>query len=321
MVEAREEKPAARPSRARARRWREHLWRIVVTTVGSCLRHRVTGLAAEAAFFAVLSVPPLVFALAGSIGFVSERFTAAQLEDIRNAVLEVSRQALTEKAVNTIIRPTIDSVLDGGRYDVISIGFILALWSGSRALNVFVDTITIMHGLGGQRGIVATRALSFVLYALAMVTGAVSIPLVVAGPTLVDQLLPQRLDLLNRLYWPVVLVLCICFLATLFHVSVPVRTKWRFNLPGATFSLLCWVVGSYVLRWVLTVTAAESRSIYGPLAAPIAVLLWLYLLALAVLIGAAVNAAFDTVFPQKSTTRARLELVQRLRGRISVRDS
>jgi membrane protein len=178
-----------------------------------------------------------------------------------------------------------------------------------------------MHGLGGHRGIVQTRALSFVLYVLAMVTGAVSLPLVVAGPTLVDRLLPQRLDFVNSLYWPVVLAICICFLATLYHVSVPVRTNWRFNLPGAAFALFCWIVGSYVLRWVLTVTAAESRSIYGPLAAPIAVLLWLYLLALAVLIGAAVNAAFDTVFPQKNTTRARLELVQRLRDRITVRDS
>jgi membrane protein len=69
------------------------------------------------------------------------------------------------------------------------------------------------------------------------------------------------------------------------------------------------------------VTASDSKSIYGPLAAPIAVLLWLYLLAIAVLIGAAVNAAFDSVFPQKSTTRARLELVQRLRQRMSVRDN
>ena len=321
MVEAREENPAPRRVEVLARRWGDHLWRIVVTTVGSCLRHRVTGLAAEAAFFAVLSVPPLIFALAGAIGFVSDRFTATQLEDISNSVLEISRQALTDRAVDKIIEPTIREVLGGGRYDVISIGFILALWSGSRALNVFVDTITIMHGLGGHRGIVATRALSFVLYALAMVTGALSIPLVVAGPSLVDRVLPERLDFLNSLYWPVVLLVCICFLATLYHVSVPVRTKWRFNLPGATFSLFCWVTGSYVLRWVLTVTAAESRSIYGPLAAPIAVLLWLYLLALAVLIGAAVNAAFDTVFPQKSTTRARLELVQRLRERISVRDS
>ncbi len=321
MVEAREENPAPRRFEDTARRWRGHLWRVTVTTVGSCLRNRVTGLAAEAAFFAVLSVPPLIFALAGAVGFVSDSFTDTQVDDIRSAVLEVSRQALTERAVNSIIRPTIDTVLDGGRYDVISIGFILALWSGSRALNVFVDTITIMHGLGGHRGIVATRALSFVLYVMAMVTGALSIPLVVAGPTLVDRVLPDRLDFVNGLYWPLVLALCICFLATLYHVSVPVRTKWTFNLPGATFSLFCWIAGSYVLRWVLTVTAAESRSIYGPLAAPIAVLLWLYLLALAVLIGAAVNAAFDTVWPQKSTTRARLEMVQRLRERISVRDS
>ena len=321
MADAREQDPVASATRVRLLQLREHLWRIIVTTIGACIRHRVTGLAAEAAFFAVLSVPPLVFALAGAIGFVSDQFTAAQLDDVRNAVLEVSRQALTDRAVDNIIEPTINEVLTGGRYDVISIGFILALWSGSRALNVFVDTISIMHGLGGHRGIVATRALSFLLYAMARVTGAVSIPLVVAGPRLIDRLLPERLDFLNGLYWPIVLAVCICFLATLYHVSVPVRTNWSFNLPGATFSLFCWIVGSYALRWVLTVTAAESRSIYGPLAAPIAVLLWLYLLAIAVLIGAAVNAAFDTVFPQKNTTRARLELMQRLRGRISVRDS
>lgn len=300
---------------------REHLWRVTVATVGACMRYRVTGLAAEAAFFAILSVPPLVFAMAGAIGYVSERFTAAQLEDVRQAVLDLSSQALTERAVNTIIRPTIDTVLEGGRYDVISVGFVLALWSGSRALNVFVDTITIMHGLGGHRGIVKTRALSFVLYVLAMLTGVVSIPLVVAGPNLVERWLPQRFEFLMGFYWPLVLLLCVCFLATLYHVSVPVRTNWAFNLPGAVFSLVAWIAGSFVLRWVLTVTAAESRSIYGPLAAPIAVLLWLYLLAIAVLIGAAVNAAFDTVFPQGTTTRARHELVQRLRSRITVKDS
>ncbi len=118
-------------------------------------------------------------------------------------------------------------------------------------------------------------------------------------------------------YWPTVVVICICFLATLYHVSVPVRTNWSFNLPGATFSLIAWVLGSYLLRWVLTATAADSKSIYGPLAAPIAVLIWLYLVAIAVLIGAAVNAAFDTIFPQKATTRARLELVHRLRYRMT----
>ncbi|KAA1426555.1 YihY/virulence factor BrkB family protein [Nocardioides antri] len=299
------------------RRFLHLVWRLVVTTVGSCLRYRVTGLAAEGAFFAVLSVPPLIFALIGGVGYVSENFTAGQIEDIREAVLELFSTFLTDRAVNKVIEPTLNQVLRGGRFDVISIGFVLSLWSGSRALNVFVDTITIMHGLGGSRGIVKTRALSFVLYILALITGAVSIPLVLAGPTLVRDWLPERAEFLMTFYWPTIIVICICFLATLYHVSVPVRTNWSFNLPGATFSLVAWILGSYVLRWFLTVTAADSRSIYGPLAAPIAVLLWLYLLALAVLIGAAVNAAFDAVFPQEVTTRARRELVTRLRSRVT----
>ncbi|WP_028645225.1 YihY/virulence factor BrkB family protein [Nocardioides sp. URHA0020] len=295
------------------RRTRDLVWRLVVATVGSCMRYRVTGLAAEAAFFAVLSVPPLIFAMAGAIGFVTDQFSPAQVADIRQAVIDLSEQALTQSAVNKIIEPTIDDVLAGGRFDIISLGFVLALWSGSRAMHVFVDTITIMHGLGGHRGIVKTRALSFGLYVLAMVLGVFMIPLVVAGPGLVQDWLPERLDLLNGFYWPFVVVISICFLATLYHVSVPVRTNWSFNLPGATFALTGWVLGSYLLRWFLTATSADSRSIYGPLAAPIAVLLWLYLVSIAVLIGAAVNAAFDTVFPQSSTMIARSELVQRLR--------
>ncbi len=300
---------------------RAALWRIIVATVSTCLRYRVTGLAAEAAFFAILSVPPLVFGMAGAIGFFTARFTPSQIAEVKQAVLDLASQALTDKAVETVIAPTIDTVLRGGRGDVVSLGFVLALWSGSRALNVFVDTITIMHGLGGHRGIVATRALSFVLYLLAMGTGMVSIPLVVAGPQLVRRWLPERLDFLMVFYWPAVVVLCVCFLATLYHVSVPVRTKWTFNLPGAVFSLVSWVLGSAILRWILTVTASESRTVFGPLAAPIAVLLWLYLLAIAVLIGAAVNAAFDTVYPQSSTTRARSELLLRVRERMRVKDS
>jgi len=301
-------------------RVRAVIWRLIVSTVGSCMRYRVTGLAAEAAFFAVLSVPPLIFAMAGAIGYVSDRFPPADVADVRAAVIDLSERALTESAVNSIIKPTIDDVLEGGRFDVISLGFVLALWSGSRALNVFVDTITIMHGLGGQRGIIKTRALSFSLYILAMVTGVLTIPLVVAGPGLVADWLPPRFDFVMNFYWPIVVVVCVCFLATLYHVSVPVRTNWSFNLPGATFSLVAWVAGSYLLRWVLTVTAADSKSIYGPLSAPIAVLIWLYLVAIAVLIGAAVNAAFDTVFPQKATARARLQQVHLLRQRLSPRE-
>jgi membrane protein len=219
---------------------------------------------------------------------------------------------LTQESVNKIVVKTLNEVLEGQRFDVISIGFVLSLWSGSRALHVFVDTITIMYGLGGRRGIVRTRMLSFSLYVVALVVGVVVLPLVLAGPRLVDEFLPARLDFVNGLYWPTVIVLSIAFLASLFHLSVPVRTSWWHDLPGATLAFGVWVLGSYLLRVILE---TSKTSIYGPLAAPIAVLIWLYLTALAVLIGAALNASIDRLWPDLTTARARLEVLSLLRRR------
>jgi membrane protein len=283
---------------------KETAWRVVTSTVGACFRYRVTGLAAEAAFFAILSVPPLVFGLAGSISFIVRKIDPGQIEAFRQSVLDQSSKVLTQESVDKIVAKTLNDVLEGQRFDIISIGFILSLWSGSRALHVFVDTITIMYGLGGQRGIVRTRMLSFSLYVVGLIVGVVVLPLVLAGPRLVDEFLPSRLDIVNALYWPTVIVLSIAFLASLFHLSVPVRTSWRHDLPGATLAFAIWVFGSYLLRLVLE---TSTTSIYGPLAAPIAVLIWLYVTALAVLIGAALNASVDRLWPEASTARARLE--------------
>jgi membrane protein len=256
----------------------------------------VTGLAAEAAFFAILSLPPLIFGLAGAIGYVADRFDVQTIANFRVEVLRLSARALTPDAVDTVIAPTLDDVLSGGRFEVVSIGFVLALWSGSRALNVLVDTITIMYGLAGRRGIVRTRALSFSLYVVFLLAGVVLLPLVLAGPSLVDKVLPNRFELVASLYWPAVLIGSICVLATLYHLSVPVRSHWRGELPGAALTLLMWIGGSALLRQVLSLSTGGS-SIYGPLAAPIAVLIWLYVISIATLIGAAFNAAVDTVWP------------------------
>ena len=276
---------------------------VVAKTVHSCFRYRVTGLAAEAAFFAILSLPPLVFGLAGTIGYVAARFQVTKVDVLKDRVLDIASQALTPSTVDQVIAPTLNDVLNGGRIDVISVGFVLALWSGSRALNVFVDTITIMYGLGGHRSIVKTRALSFLLYVIALTLGIMLVPLILAGPDVVADITPERVAFLAQLYWPTVLVLSVGFLTTLYHLSVPVRKSWLNGIPGAIFTLTMWILGSYFVRWALGFSTGGT-SIYGPLAAPIAVLLWLYVLSISVLIGAALNAALDHKFPGRALPRA-----------------
>jgi len=269
--------------------------RLVARTAAACIRYRVTGLAAEAAFFAILSLPPLVFGLAGSIGFIAARYDVAQLDLFRQRIIDFSSQALNDGTVDAIIEPTVDEVLSGGgRIDVVSVGFVLALWSGSRALNVFIDTISIMYGMGGRRGIIKTRLLSFGLYVVALFVGVVLVPLVLIGPVLVGQWIPDNWRWLSVLYWPGVLALSTGFLATLYHLSVPERKPWRAAMPGAVFTVVMWIGGSWLVREALDFSSG-GMSIFGPLAAPIALLLWLFVMSISILIGAALNASADGI--------------------------
>jgi membrane protein len=301
---------AAEPTvRGQIRRAYVLLWRLVVDTTRLCLRYRVTGLAAEAGFFALLSLPPLVLGLVGAIGFVGQQMGTEVVADLRSQLRQLTLTFLTADSVSSVILPTFDRVVGAGRADIVSIGFLLSLWSGSRVLNVYVDTISMMYGMGGHRGIIRTRVLSFSLYVAGLIVGVVVIPLVLIGPGILARVLNSAdLDLLATisqiLYWPTVSLAALAALATLYHVATPVRSPWRRDLPGAALALVIWVLASFVLRWVIGHSVGGS-SIYGPLATPIVVLIWLYSLAIAVLIGAALNAAIDERFPTPARVQAK----------------
>ncbi|WPW32136.1 YihY/virulence factor BrkB family protein [Streptomyces atratus] len=283
---------------------RQMVWQLLKDTVNSCMEYRILGLAAEAAFFTLLSLPPLLLGLIGLLGYVDAWTSTTTVASIERNILSAAQTVLSERGVNDFAKPLLADVTTGARPDVISIGFAIALWSGSRAVNVFIDTITVMYGLDGQRGIVKTRLLSFLLYVVALLLGAVVLPLLVVGPDRVVEFIPWGTELISVLYWPLVILLSIAFLTTLYHVSVPVRSPWIEDVPGALVALAMWVLGSFLLRIYLTSTV-EGPTIYGSLAAPIAVLLWIGISAFAVLVGAAVNAAIDRVWPSLATAAAR----------------
>ncbi|PBC85710.1 MULTISPECIES: YihY/virulence factor BrkB family protein [unclassified Streptomyces] len=308
------ERPAGRLTKARALyrnvSKRRLAWLLLKDTVNSCMKYRVTGLAAEAAFWSLLSLPPLILGLLGVLGYTNAWIGHDTLDSVRRHILGAAGTVLSAKGVNEIARPLLNDVFTGRRPDVISLGFAIALWSGSRAMNVFVDTITIMYGLDGRRGIIKTRLLAFALYLAALVVGAVALPLMVAGPDTVVSWLPAGEHIIRALYWPVVLLLSVAFLTTLYHASVPVRSPWPEDIPGAVVALGMWVLGSFLLRLYLTSTV-EGPTIYGSLAAPVAVLLWIGVSAFAVLVGAAMNASLDRVWPSVATAAAREEVARR----------
>jgi membrane protein len=285
------------------------LWRIIRGTSISAFRYRITGLAAEAAFFTLLSLPPLVLGLIGTIGHFRSLFGTGTVVEIREWVIEKAQTVLTDQSVQSVVVPLLDDVLKGGRVELVSLSFLVSLWAGSRALNVYVDTITIAYGLSGVRGVIRTRLRAFVLYLGGLGVGLVIIPVLVAGPTLVLHWLPEGARVLHLLYWPVLVVVSVVFLALLYYLSVPVRTAWWRGVPGGGVALAIWALGSLILRLYLD-GSASGVTVYGSLGAAIAVLAWLYVTALAVLIGAALNAEIDKLWPGEYTARARAEAAE-----------
>jgi membrane protein len=285
--------------------WRT-CWRLIAGTTSICFKYRVTGLASEAAFFALVSLPPLFLGVIGAIGLVANRLPDDTLLELRLRILDAAGQVLQPSVVQSTVAPLLDSIVNGAGFSITIVGLAIMLWSGSRWLNVYVDTITIMYGLDGRRHFLKTRVLSFTLYLLVLLVGVVLLPLLAIGPELLGRLFPSWAGAIDAAYFPVVGLVSIVFLASLYHVAVPVRTPWRRDLPGAVLALAIWLLGSFILRYYLGATVS-STSAYGSLSAAIAVLFWLYVTALAVLIGAGLNAVVDRMWPIEDTEEARDE--------------
>lgn len=276
---------------------------LVARTVVDARRDRVLGLAAEVAFFVLLSLPPALLAVLGALGFVSSVLGPDVTESIRERILDVAGTFLTESTSDEIVKPTLDTLLRGGRADVASVGVVLTLWSASRATTRLMEAVTIAYDVEDRRSALRRRLLALGLTLGGMLGVVIVVPILVAGPRLVEAVaeplgLAGVLGVAWRfLYWPVVGLLGIGLLASFFHLATPIDTPWRRDLPGAAAAVILWLLFGVGLRLYATTIEAGT---YGPLAAPVVILLWLYVTGLAVLLGAELNAEIEKLWPAEA---------------------
>ncbi len=283
--------------------------RLLGSTVRRSWHDRVLGLAAEAGFWQLLSLPSLILAVLGIIGYFNGALGSDNLNDLQRTIDRGLGHVILPSAVHSTIAPALHRILFGGRADVVSISFVISLWTGSSAMATYVNTITIAYGLRHHRGAVASRLLALRLYVGFVLAIIVLLPALVLGPSKLQRLFRHRghgtVHLLVVIgYWPVVVAVALILLTTLYHRALPVRTPWLRALPGAIVAVLVWVSGSTVLR-VWLAFAFRKTATYGPFTAPVAVLLVLYLTALAILFGAELNAEIDRLWPRPETEGAR----------------
>ncbi|WP_410602073.1 YihY/virulence factor BrkB family protein [Amycolatopsis sp. lyj-90] len=296
--------PAAEVAKARRRPLR-----LLSRTLNKAWEGNIFSEAAEAAFWQTLSLPPLLLGLLGCLGFVGDWFGQEVVTAVHDRIITFSKTIFSDNAVHDIIEPTVNSILFVGKGEIVSIGFLISLWAGSSAMSSFVDAITVAHDQYGVRNDVWQRIFALLLYLAGLVILVVGLPLLAIGPDLLPQFFPNDWRdtvsyWVGTLYYPVLAVMIVLALTTLYKLSLPRRLPWHRGLPGAMLAMVVFLLSSIGLRIYLN-WITQTGYTYGALAAPIAFLLLMFFIGLAVVGGAYFNSAIQELWPAKATKRQR----------------
>jgi membrane protein len=270
-------------------------------TLAKAWQDRILGLSAEASFWQILSIPPLLIGLLGSLGYLGSVIGDGAVREIEDQLLSASARVLTSDVVDDLVAPTLSDILGSGRLDVVSLGFLLALWAGSSATATFMNTIVIAYDQRDVRGPIRTRLKALWLFVVGMFMAVLTLPLLVLGRGVLVGLLPQDWRatgtvLVNAVYWPLVLVGLLLALTSFYHVVLPNRLPWRRHLPGTLLAVAFFLVAALVLRAYVADILITALP-YGALAAPIGALLFCFFFGMAVLLGAELNATIQARWP------------------------
>lgn len=267
---------------------RNPTFRFVSTAFTLFGQRRIFGLSAEGAFWATFTLPWVVLGLVAATSGVAGWLGADVGGEVRDSIITASSQVLTQQTIDSALVPLLDSVQQGST-GLSILGFVVALWSGSRVFATFVVGADILNGRTPS-GFVYSRAIALGIYVLALVTVSVLVFTMVQFPDVWANLVGIVPGPTN--VWAIVLggVGLILSITTVLFLADPTRTQWAQHLPGAVLALAVWVAASWGLS-VYFQLVVEQESIYGAIAAPIAIMLWLFISVMALFIGMTLTAA------------------------------
>ncbi len=215
---------------------------------------RVTGLAAEVAFFSLLSVFPGLLTVAAGLGALDNLFGSELLGRAQREVIAVLETFLTDKAAGTA--EAIDALFEGGSGGVFTFGVVAAVWAASRGVSTVLRTLAQIYDVDDTRSRIRTRFVAVGLAIASMLLIVVTLTALVAGPLFGAGRNVARWIGVDDVYgavwqWasvPVAFVTLLAWAAVVFH-SVPHRhVGWRQHVGGAALTGILWLLVSAGLR-------------------------------------------------------------------------
>ncbi|GBL55632.1 ribonuclease BN [Pseudomonas citronellolis] len=268
-------------------------WQLLKLTVKEFLDDEMPTYAAALAYQGLFSLFPFLLFLIALLGFL-------HLPEFFDWLREQAAYVLPGQALEQV-NPIIDQ-LQQRQGGLLSVGIVVALWSSSAAVRSLMNALNAAYDVREARPVWKRVPLSL-LYTLGLAVMLMLVTaLMILGPQVMGWI-AERIGLQeyvvvlwSLLRWPVMVLLMMMAVAVIYYATPNVKQKFRFITPGSVLAVVAWVAASLAFGFYVK-NFADYNAMYGSVGAIIVLLLYFYISAAVLLLGAELNAVIEHHLP------------------------
>lgn len=269
-----------------SKNWKDLFWRLYERSFDA----DIFGRAAQVAFYFTFAIFPFIYFLVSLLGLLLETSDGFRSE------LFTYLNRLMPMAVFDLVKRTIDEIVANSSGGKVILGLLITLWSASTGVDAIRSALNDVYTLKETRSFWWTKLQSLALTLVVTVLTAFVLTVVFYGWELVQYSLASfGLEITSPLIlvgiqWISILIVML-FACEIIYNLLPdfKKFRWKWIMPGSIVAILLWIIFTGVFRLYLGYFNTYNKA-YGSLGAVIIMMLWLYLTALALMIGGAINA-------------------------------
>jgi len=250
----------------------------------------MTNIAAALAYYAFLAIPATLLLAAGLFGLFAG-------PDAINTVIDKLHGIVPGQATE-LLKGSLQNLTNnsGTSLTVLAIGAALALWSVTGAMQNVMWALNIAYDRDEGRGFVRRRLIALWMVVFALIGFMLSFGVLVLGPhlsTWIGKAANAETPVKIAWYiaeWPLLIAgLLLVFAALMYYGPNVEHPRWQFLTFGAFFALAVWLIASGAFAFYTSRFGSYNKT-WGSLAAVVVMLTWLWLSAVALLLGAEINS-------------------------------
>lgn len=265
------------------------LHRVMVRTVTEFVDDEMSTYASALAYQMLFSLFPFILFLIALIGFL-------HLPDFFSWLRLQSELVLPPQALEQV-NPVIDQ-LQQSKGGLLSIGIVIALYTASAGVRLMMSAMNAAYDVVEGRPIWKRFPLSIIYTVGIAGMLLIAAALMVLGPQVMGWIAGQvgLEDFIVTVWtiarWPVIVILMMIAVALIYYVMPDVKQEFRFITPGSVLAVVVWILASLGFAFYVK-TFANYNAMYGSIGAIIVLLLYFYISAAVLLLGAEMNAVIE----------------------------